>query len=179
MKPFTLLSNVLIATAFFFTASCGSDDPASDTDMNDSQSSFYYTIGDQTYTASKYWSKYWQSSIGPASLDLIHDGQKVYWELELCGTIDDAVDGNWLDFEIFAQNVGKGFELTKDNFCLPYMPFGEIGSKLYHFKKKSGSAKISDFGARSAKMVFKNFILEAEGASYSIKINGTVDLEVD
>ena len=176
MKPFTLLSNVLLATALFFTTSCGSDDPTSDSsDATDSQSSFTYTIGTQTYTTSKYW----QSSIGPASLDMTHDGKKVLWELELCGTIDDAIDGNWLEFEIFAQNVGKGFELTNDNFCLPYLPFGDMSSKLYHFKKKSGSARISDFGTRSAKMVFKNFILEADGASFTIKIHGTVDLEVD
>lgn len=170
---YTLFAILMTALMSVSITSCGSEDLASDIDG--SQSKFTYTIGNQTYT----YSKYWQSIIGPESLDLIHDGKKVYWSMELWGAIDDAADGNWLNFNIFSNNVEKGFELTKDNFCVPYWPLGDTSSKTFHFHKKSGSAKLTEFGTHSAKMVFNNFVMEADGASFNIMVNGTVDLEVD
>jgi len=178
MKRIFLLKNVLLVASLFLAASCGSDDPSSDadadTDVEVSEAKFTYVINGQTYTDSKYW----RSSIGTSD-DLYNGSQKVYWEMELCGAIDDAVDGNWLEFEIFSQKVGKGFEFTQDNFCVPFRLADGSSRKTYEFKKKSGSAKITAFSSRSATVVFKNFIMEADGASYNITVNGSIDLDVD
>jgi len=174
MKTFTFFRNVLMSAILLLVASCGSDDPASEMEGS-SQSDFIYTIGNQSWTDSRYW----KSELAYLETPFTHHNQRVYWEMDILGAIDDAVDGNFLQFYIFSQNVSKGFEFTRDNFCVPFRLLGDVNAELRDFKKKSGSAKITEMNEESAKVVFQNFIMEAEGSSYDITINGTVSLDVD
>lgn len=162
----------MLALSLVSFFACSKDETSDEVDdtINVNQSNYTYTYNGKTYRPCSF--RHDDGISDFTSLNIYATGRHICWDFELCGTIDDAL-GPFLNFDIFDKNVGKGFTLTKDNFCVQ-----NPGSGSSYYYKKSGSATFTEFENTYAIVVFKQFVMEAEGAD-DIVVNGTAFLVMD